>query len=782
MKPSRQLLALSPAPWRWPINREAYDRTLTLSAAERAELARCFGAWGTVTEPQIRIRQTTRTILHRLLHPIHDVLTFLRVSPNTYWETVRVMCMEMHRRGTPFWAWEASEWGESICGSGALFAQRYGRTYDRPRSRPLLPVLAYLLCSPSPIDPLLEFIGIGPLARKIFGPEVIDETIKQLSSILKSWGYHQQHQTDFVACVCYLLLRNGSPLLSDLTDDLLETIRQTCPLPCVRKTLFQVSHALCALGILGQPTTDNRGRSTPVTKSTYEDIDEEWLRWCERWRMHTTQRASLGNYHVLLKVGRWLKVRHPEVTSPAQWTYELAAEFVAAVNEVKVGDWASPRQRGRIPAAKLGVPLRPHTKAGMLKAVRVFLRDCQEWGWIPLQFNPTRALHTPRPIRNLIGPDPRVVDKEFWAKILWAAMNLEAADLPLGSNDLALYPLEMVRAIAMVWCFAALRSDEIWRLRVGCIRWQYEDVMIAGTGEMLPRDAVCFLAIPINKTTTAYTKAVHPLVGKRINEWEQLRPKEQLHSLDSKTSEQVQFLFSYRGRRISKGYINNALIPLLCRKAGLPLQDSRGRITSHRARATIASMLYNAKEPLDIFQLKEYLGHKSLSATQSYVRIDPTQLASKVAKTGYLEQNMATVEVLLDQEAVLSGAAARGEPWKYYDLGHGYCTNTFWAACRHRMACARCPFYRPKQSTMEQLVEGKANLVRMLEFVKLTEDERLLVTEGVDLHQALIDRLTDVPTPAGPTPRELTASQQGETKVILLESVRRSNKQKRNEQ
>jgi hypothetical protein len=299
---------------------------------------------------------------------------------------------------------------------------------------------------------------------------------------------------------------------------------------------------------------------------------------------------------------------------------------------------------------------------------------------------------------------------------------------------------------------------------------------------MLPRDAVCFLAIPINKTTTAYTKAVHPLVGKRINEWEQLRPKDQLHDLDSKTSEQVQFLFSYRGRRISKWYLNNALIPLLCRKAGLPLQDSRGKITSHRARATIASMLYNATEPLDIFQLKEYLGHKSLSSTQSYVRVDPTKLASKVAKTGYLEQNMATVEVLLNQEAVLSGAAARGETWKYYDLGHGYCTNTFWAACKHRMACARCPFYRPKQSTTEQLVEGKANLVRMLEFVKLTEDEQLLVTEGVDLHQALIDRLADVPTPAGPTPRELAVDQQADSKVIPLTSVRRSNKTKQDKQ
>ncbi len=86
-------------------------------------------------------------------------------------------------------------------------------------------------------------------------------------------------------------------------------------------------------------------------------------------------------------------------------------------------------------------------------------------------------------------------------------------------------------------------------------------------------------------------------------------------------------------------------------------------------------------------------------------------------------------------------AAARGEVWKYYDLGHGFCTNDFWAHCNHRMACARCPFYRPKNATMDQLIEGKANLVRMLEFVKLTEDEQLLVTEGIALHQELIEKL-----------------------------------------
>jgi len=94
------------------------------------------------------------------------------------------------------------------------------------------------------------------------------------------------------------------------------------------------------------------------------------------------------------------------------------------------------------------------------------------------------------------------------------------------------------------------------------------------------------------------------------------------------------------------------------------------------------------------------------------------------------------------------------------------------------MACARCPYYRPKDSLKEQLVEGQANLMRMLEFVTLTEDERLLVSEGIELHQALIERLADVPTPAGPTPRELQTSRQAEAKVIPLQTVRRTKKKR----
>ena len=87
------------------------------------------------------------------------------------------------------------------------------------------------------------------------------------------------------------------------------------------------------------------------------------------------------------------------------------------------------------------------------------------------------------------------------------------------------------------------------------------------------------------------------------------------------------------------------------------------------------------------------------------------------------------------------------------------------------MACAKCSFYRPKDSLKDQLIEGKANLVRMLEFITLSEDEQVLVKEGIELHQELIERLADVPTPDGTTPKELEANRKPERKVIPLKLI-----------
>jgi hypothetical protein len=205
-------------------------------------------------------------------------------------------------------------------------------------------------------------------------------------------------------------------------------------------------------------------------------------------------------------------------------------------------------------------------------------------------------------------------------------------------------------------------------------------------------------------------------------------------------------------------FLNATLIPLLCRKAGVPEADARGKLTSHRARSTIASMLGNAKEPMTLLELQQWLGHRWPSSTQHYFQILPTKLGRAYADADYFRRNVRTVDVLIDEQTILRGAAANGEPWKYFDLGHGLCANPFYEQCLHRLACARCPFYRPKASTLEANAEAVAHLrhmTRMQQTLTLTADELAALSEGADLLQALVDKLRDVPTPGGSTPRQL---------------------------
>ena len=71
----------------------------------------------------------------------------------------------------------------------------------------------------------------------------------------------------------------------------------------------------------------------------------------------------------------------------------------------------------------------------------------------------------------------------------------------------------------------------------------------------------------------------------------------------------------------------DALIPLLCSKAGVPSEDACGRITSHRARSTIASQtLTNAKEPMTLMELQRWLGHIWVNSTHHYLDMSPTKL------------------------------------------------------------------------------------------------------------------------------------------------------------
>jgi len=144
-------------------------------------------------------------------------------------------------------------------------------------------------------------------------------------------------------------------------------------------------------------------------------------------------------------------------------------------------------------------------------------------------------------------------------------------------------------------------------------------------------------------------------------------------------------------------------------------------------------------------------GHRSPQSTQFYAKISPATLTRAYDDAGYFARNVRIIEVLVDRDAVASGAAAAGEPWQHYDLGHGYCTYTFFEQCPHGMACAKCDFYTPKDSSKAQILEAKENLQKMRAMIPLTEDEQAAVDDG----NAALDRLADIPTPAGPTPRQL---------------------------
>lgn len=74
------------------------------------------------------------------------------------------------------------------------------------------------------------------------------------------------------------------------------------------------------------------------------------------------------------------------------------------------------------------------------------------------------------------------------------------------------------------------------------------------------------------------------------------------------------------------------------------------------------------------------------------------------------------------------------------------------SALGYRMACAKCDFYPPKDSSKALLLEAKDNLQRMLAAVPLTDDERAAVDDGQAALDRLLGQLADVPTPAGPTP------------------------------
>lgn len=735
------------ANWPWKDSRSSYDRSVLLSITERYHLATLVNRFQT---GQKGWHKGAAAALSRLTHPLYETLDYLGATTTEKRnQTIRntAVCLlirAMDRWQITYWGFTSQQWHELIGNDYYAYVALHGCTAN---ARHQIIALAYLLCD---FDDLWSIgrLSWHSLAVKIFGIIALRDNHRSIVAELLGCGYTETGNAVAIKCaVASVFLKTRTCDLHKVRREILLELHQNAKAKITRRGLVLLSEVLCRAGIISWSISrvDKSICQEIKHKTVIADVSPAWADMAKRWfntsSLQRTSRVSI--LYAVLRAGRWFARINPEAAAPENWNRQTCIDYISHVLQWSVGDYSTPRASV---APLIGKPLSAKTRECLLKNLRTFFNDLYEWEWLPHRFDASRALTTPASVKRLIGPDPRIINDDIWAKLLWAGLNITEDDwrkknqIEMLANVTA-YPLGMLKALALVWLFSGLRNDEIKRLRLGCIRWERNSP--TDIEKIDPK--ICLLDVPVNKTNVAFTKPVDAVLGMAVDAWEKVRPP-QPGFVDTKTGELVQLLFAYRGHRLGNGFINNSLIPLLCKKAGVPQSDTRGKITSHRARATIASQLYNAKQPFSLFELQEWLGHSSPESTRHYVKITPTRLAKSFTDAGYFSRNLRSISVLIDRDVVESGFAG-SEPWKYYDLGHGLCSYDFFDQCPHRMACARCDFYIPKDSTKNQLLEAKKNLLRMAQTIILTDEERGAIDDGVQLYENLLNRLARIPTP-----------------------------------
>ncbi|MFI0772712.1 hypothetical protein ACH4TQ_48885 [Streptomyces sp. NPDC021218] len=501
--------------WSWPIALHCYDTAI----AVRPDEVRAVRELGLRNLRRLQYHDPSAPgwrVIGRLYRPLKAVNASLDSPPTPHrrramLDVIAVLLTQCAESGRTFWDWTAEEWIHLLGRSQAEF-RKHAPAWAGDEVRPYLAAHAYLLVSLDAFHQLGGFQRLT-LSRRIFGRDRVNSEITRGRAILGSWGYRlgRDDGTLLPTVACQLFLLNRSPHLEDLDTALFDRVRRDRLLDGSRlNTLHAMQRAVAELGFCAPPAASTGRHTSRATGGA-----ETWERWADRWHATSTLtprvRGSIRSN--LLKVGRWIAAEQPEAADPADWTRQTCASWIAALDRMKVGDYV---QRTAGLKDRLGKPLEAPSKAGQITVLRTFFRDCQDWEWLPRRFDPLRALAIPRSITALLGPDPQVIADEVWAKLLWAGLNLEPADLPQTRSG-HFYPFELVRAVTLTWLFSGQRSNEIARLRVGCIRWQHYGAPIAGDSQqVLARDAVCLLDVPTHKTGTAFTKPVDPILGQAI--------------------------------------------------------------------------------------------------------------------------------------------------------------------------------------------------------------------------------------------------------------------------
>ncbi|WP_324680730.1 tyrosine-type recombinase/integrase [Hymenobacter sp. GOD-10R] len=634
----------------WAASLQSLDKQACLYPAEIDSLA----AWAfnqSISPHSLFSQSINWQPLARLLEPVKRVFTHYGSDKPDEVEMqacCHLILYEMHRRQTAFWAWDETTWLDMIALTKSAFVIKHKLRRHQPRLKPATVRLYLMRCAyllkEVPVYALVPIRQPVVAATSIFGATALQAALSTVKTELARSGWSTEGCTEALASsIGQALLHNRNPNLEDLTFSAVELVyQQLYRYPSLRRACILLSKALHSLAILPQPLIASRQLNV-VRLGQADTLPAVWFDLIENWAAVADCSEGLRNtvrFHAA-KAGRY-SATLPGVPGPAQWDKTITMQFVSAVKKMNKGEWAHPRLATRY--NPIDQEVKPASQALCLNCLRRFFTDCQEWGWIPKLFIAQRYLATPRSISRLCGVKPRAIEEEKWGKLLMASLSLTPEDLSgttakLASGQIlrrkAHYPFLMERAIAVTWLLAGLRSNEIARLAVGCIR---QVPVTKGYSALLEKGAVrgaCYLRVPAHKTGKPFDKAIAQEVGETIMTWEKVRPPSPARQ-DKKTREQTHFLFQWRGGNLGPTYINARLIPALCRKAGIDTSDRHGPITSHRARATIATQMYLSGE-MGLLDLQKWFAHKSLRTTLYYLDVPDDKLLQAFMKAnGYV--------------------------------------------------------------------------------------------------------------------------------------------------
>jgi integrase len=724
-------------------------------------------------------RKTTeaRQILARFNQPIEDVF-FLRHqgrSPTLVAEIHRVMRREMYQRNKTFWEWSPQEWVEVLCPNKAVYIAERGQG-RRQNFRTSLMDMAYLLGGVTD----LRLAGIGyaaTLAANLyFGVELVAEQCQKVLDTLvgsKQLGYKagKMARSKIQQYLSTVFLLQRSPCLENITEERLAEATQGSP-EDMQWARTKVTRALRRLGFL--PTPPELVERPPRLFDS-SGMAPSWYAWCHAWYERAVDltpdnRASYMSR--ILAVGRWLSEKAPEVCTPEQWTEDLAMRFRVDICSWTNGQYSSDLGQHLLQkAGKLNKPMVPRTIAYHLTVLRRFLSDLvrrpHAVGGAParrirLDFSPIEVLQTPRHLRPLMDlTSPRDIDLRAWTRLAIAAATLSASDLPQGT---ATYPLSLYRAVALIWVTSARRPNEIVRLRLDCVRADVEPELLGESDQVIEYLTILasgmrqgaevstnnkapllyYLQVPSGKTRGPFYIWIPEYVVQAIEAWKQERPQNQDKQIDRKDREEVDFLFCYRNFPLAQGFINRSVIPALCAKAGVPMEDAKGRITGHRGRSTRLTLLRSRGVSLD--DLAEYAGHTNTQTIRRYARQNPLQLHRIIRDADDVSR---VIEGVVDLEAAAQGIAALrwfigydadGEPM--------YCANQAYHTCPHRLDCVHCGMFIGGEKA-RLLHEGEATLP-VTSKVPMTPVEKCVVNGDQAGAETCRAALRQVPAPETP--------------------------------